>query len=564
MPTRLSHGYLVDGEQEAGLSYAELDRAARAVAVELRRHVSPGDRALLHYPPGLEFLVGFFGCAYAGVVAVPIAPVDARGGEAAARARAVARSATPKLLLSSAGFLASNTAVLREVLGDAGPARLATDTVDPALAAGWRDPGVEADTVAYLQYSSGSTGEPKGVVLTHAQVLHNLAVMEDLVTLRLSTDVVSWLPMFHDMGLLSGGILPIFAGCPAMILSPVGFIRRPYRWLEALGRGEKVVSVCPNFALDLCVRRTTEAQRARLDLSRLHTVVIGAEPVRAATLDRFAAAFEPHGLRRDALRPCYGLAEATLLVSGGPGHFEPRVHTVDAEALARGEVLAPGGSGETRTLVGCGGVNDRVRVAIVEPGTSRPCPPGRVGEIMVGGRSVGSGYWDNPRATAETFGQAVDGAGADFLRTGDLGLLLDGQLVVAGRRKDLILVDGANHYPTDLESTVEEADAEIRAGHCAVVSVDDGERELVVVLAEVSARVSRGPDGAARRPGIRAAVRREISARHGVAVHDVVLLPPGSLPFTSSGKLQRAACRAGYLDGHFESLRVDATTAVVS
>lgn len=563
-PTQLSHVYLVDGEQpRVRLTYGELDRAARAVAAELGRHVSPGDRALLHYPPGLDFLAGFYGCLYAGVIAVPIAPVGAGQGEAAARARAVMGSATPKVLLS-AGFSASGAAPLGEVIGDAGMFHLATDTVDPASARHWRDPGIDGDTVAYLQYSSGSTGEPKGVILTHREVLHNLAVMEDLVTLGLCSDVVSWLPMFHDMGLLSGGILPVFAGCPATVMSPVAFIRRPYRWLAAISRGDRVTSVCPNFALDLCVRRTDEEQRAKLDLSGLRTLVVGAEPVRAATLERFATAFEPCGLRLDALRPSYGLAEATLLVSGGPGRVAPQVHTVDADALARGEVRPPGPGGATRGLVSCGAMDPRVRVVIADPESARPCPPGRVGEVLVGGGSVGDGYWGNPHATAETFDQKVDGVDGTFLRTGDLGVLLDGQLIITGRCKEVIVVDGGNHYPTDLESTVEESDPAVRAGRCAVISVDDGGRELVVVLAEVSPRVARGSDGAAAHLRMRTAFRRELSVRHGVAVHDVVLLSPGSLPFTSSGKLKRAACRADYLAGRFQRTRVDTDSAVAS
>jgi acyl-CoA synthetase (AMP-forming)/AMP-acid ligase II len=564
-PDQLSHVYLRDGEEpEDRFTYEQLDRSARAVAAELARHVSPGDRALLHYPPGIDFLIGFFGCLYAGVIAVPTAPVDGSQSEAATRARAVVRNATPRVLLSSARFIESHAAQLREVTGDSKMVPVATDTIDPASAGDWRDPGVEAGTVAHLQYSSGSTGEPKGVVLTHRQVLYNLSIMEDLVTLRTSEGMVSWLPMFHDMGLLSGGILPIFTGRPATIMSPAAFVRRPYRWLAAFSRSDNVVGVGPNFALDLCVRRINDEQRARLDLSGLHTLVIGAEPVRAATLERFTDAFVSSGLRPEALRPCFGLAEATLLVSGGPGGNPPVLRQVATQALARAEVAPPSIPGqETQTLVGCGEINSKLRVVIADPESPRPCAPGQVGEILVSGESVGNGYWDNPEATAKAFGQKVDGFDGAFLRTGDLGAMVDGELFVTGRRKDLIVIDGANHYPTDLESTVELADPAVRAGYCAVVSVDNGGQELVVVLAELAAPALRVAD-AAGHPRTRTAVRRALSARHGVPVHDVVLLSPGSLPFTSSGKLQRTACRTGYLEGRFERSRVDTAKRALS
>jgi len=566
-PAQPSHVYLRDGEEpQARLTWELLDRAARAVAVELGKRASPGERALLHYPAGLDFVVGFFGCLYAGVIAVPTAPVDAGQSEAANRARAVVRNATPRLLLSSAAFLESHAAQLREVTGNSEMVPIATDTLDPASGDRWRDPGIDADTVAHLQYSSGSTGEPKGVVLTHRQVLHNLSIIGELLALETPSELVSWLPMFHDMGLLAGAILPVFAGHPATVMSPVAFVRRPYRWLSALSHQESAAGVVPNFALDLCVRRTTAEQRARLDLSGLRTLIIGAEPVRAATLERFTEAFAPSGLRPEALRPCFGLAEATLLVSGGPGGKPPDLRLVDAKALAHGEIAPASASPDRKTqaLVGCGEVGSRLRVVIADSDSSRLCPPGRVGEILVSGASVASGYWQNPRATAKVFGQRVDGMGGAFLRTGDLGALVDGQLFITGRRKDLIVIDGANYYPTDLESTVELADPAVRAGYCAVVSVDDGRRELVVVLAELVSRALRAADAAVVHSRTLTAVRRALSTRHGVPVHDVVLLSPGSLPFTSSGKLQRAACRTGYLDGRFERSRVDTVRTVQS
>ncbi|HWC81161.1 MAG TPA: fatty acyl-AMP ligase [Pseudonocardiaceae bacterium] len=550
-PEWAQHAYLRDGEAVARvLTCAQLDRAARALAVQLARRVRPGARALLHYPPGLDFVIAFFGCLYAGVIAVPTAPVEGGQRAAAARARAVVRSATPELLLSTNDFLAGNTDGL-EVAAGAPLTRMATDEVDPAAAEDWSAPSIEADTIAYLQYSSGSTGEPKGVVLTHGQVLHNLSVIVGLLRPRpADTRLVSWLPMFHDMGLISGGLLPVYYGGRATLLAPATFIRRPHRWLAAIGHdhvgellgiarpaeADDVISVVPNFALELCVRRVDERRRAGLDLRPLRQLIIGAEQVRPHTLERFTAAFGPCGLRTEALQPCYGLAEATLLVSGGPAGEPPHV-TEFAEPAAR-------------PLVGCGEVRPGLRVLIADPESLRPRAPGEVGEILVSGPSVASGYWNAPAATAGTFDAVPPGETESFLRTGDLGTFVAGQLFVTGRRKDLIVIDGVNHYPADLETTVEQAEPAVRAGRCAVVSVDDGGRELVVVLAELAQREEATVDDPV------AAVRRALSARHGIAVHEVLLLRPGSLPFTSSGKLRRAECRAGYQDGRFERCRV--------
>lgn len=578
-PAQVSHIYLRDGEEpEAQLTYEQLDRSARAVAAELSRHASPGARVLLHYPPGLDFIIGFFGCLYAGLIAVPIAPVEAHRSEAASRARAVVGSAAPALLLSSAELLDAGAAALRKVIGDTAMTQVAVDHVDAAAAQSWRRPAIDPDTVAYLQYSSGSTGDPKGVVLTHRQVLHNASVINGVVEARPDSKAVSWLPMFHDMGLLSGCIVPIFAGCLATIMSPTAFLRRPHRWLAALSSGD-TLTAAPNFALDLCVRRIDEQQRAQLDLRGLRQVIVGAERVRPDTLERFTAAFAPCGFRAEALQPCYGLAEATLLVSGGPAGRPPHLRHFDPAALGRAEVAPAVAGAPGQPHVGCGEVGRGLRVVIADPDSLRPAAPNRIGEILVSGGSVGSGYWNAPQATADTFGLTIEGIDGSFLRTGDLGVMVEGQLFVTGRCKDLIVIDGVNHHPTDLELTVELAHPALRPGGCAVVSVDERGRERVVVLAELTASALR----AIRQPGtpngpvpnepipnepipnepsavghtrITAAARGALSAHHGLPVHDVVLLPAGSLPFTSSGKLQRFACREGYRKGHFERCRL--------
>ncbi len=564
-PNQVSHIYLRDGEEpEVRLTYEQLDQSARAVAFELSRHASPGARVLLTYPPGLGFVIGFFGCLYAGLIAVPTAPVEANRSEAANRARAVAGSAAPRLLLSSAEFLDSGAAQLRKVICDTAMTPIAVDHFDAVSAQRWSRPAIDADTVAYLQYSSGCTGDPKGVILTHRQVLHNASIINDLVEARPGAKVVSWLPMFHDMGLISGCIMPIFADCSATIMSPTAFLRRPYRWLVALSSGDTVTAV-PNFALDLCVRRVDEQQRSQLDLRGLRQVIVGAERVRPETLERFTAAFAPCGFRPESLQPCYGLAEATLLVSGGPAGRPPHLHHFDPAALRRDEVVpaVPGTPGQP--LVGCGKVGSGLRVVIADPDSLRPAPPNRIGEILVSGGSVGTGYWNAPQATADTFGVTIEGIDGSFLRTGDLGVIVEGQLFITGRRKDVIVVDGVNHHPTDLELTVELAHPALRSGGCAAVSVDERGQERVVVLAEMTTQALRAvdppstPDGQseAGHTRITAAIRRALSAHHGLSVYDIVLLPAGSLPFTSSGKLRRFACREGYQKGHFELSRIN-------
>jgi acyl-CoA synthetase (AMP-forming)/AMP-acid ligase II len=556
-PARLGYQFLSDGDESAAeLSFGELDLQARAIAAELSRHAEPGARALLHYPPGLEFVTAFFGCLYAGIVAIPAAPLDGSRPDsaAAARSRAIVESSRPQLWLSVAEGHERIDATLREAAGLATLRSIATDGVDPAGAGRWSAPAIDAASVAYLQYSSGSTGTPKGVTLTHGNVLHNLAAIRDLCATGPAPVGALWLPMFHDMGLVAGALMPV-TGARVKLMSPLAFVHQPYRWLSLLDESGSV-SAAPNFAFELCTHRVTDKQLAQLDLSGWSCAIVGAERVRPATLERFAERFAACGFKREAFAPCYGLAESTLLVTGGPLGRPPTVRHLDLSALARHEVSETPAGSQSVPLVGCGEPRPGVRVVIVDPDTLRPCSPGRIGEVCVASPSVGTGYWDAPDQTQESFGLTIDGTEGSFLRTGDLGALVDGQLFVSGRRKDLIIVDGQNHYPPDLEATVEGAHPAVRTGFCAVVAVEDGRSERIVVLAELSVRALRrhgvDPDQVAT------AIRRAISSGHPVAVDDVVLLRPGTLPFTSSGKLQRFACAAAYAAGRLEHRRIQA------
>jgi len=545
--------------ESAALTMADLDLRARAIAVRLTELAVPGSRVLLSYPPGLDFVTGFFGVLYAGMIAVPVAPVD---GDSTAvkrsRIESIAQSAEPDVLLTSSAAAEQ----VKKVLADAGQLCglqvLATDEVPDAAASQWTRPDIGPSTVAYLQYSSGSTGQPKGVILRHANVLHNL----DLITENGQDDpagratFVSWLPIFHDMGLISGVVEPIYAGFGSVLMSPVAFVQRPFSWLRAISDAGRASGAAPNFAYEMCARRSKPEQRAQLDLSGWAIALVGAEPVRAQTMRLFAETFAASGFRPGTLYPSYGLAESTVMVSGGPVGRGAVIRAFDARALTTGQVRPAGPGAKERELVGCGEIQSSVTVVITRPGTDEPCPPDEVGEILVCSPSVGDGYWDQPEESARTFGARVRGHGEDeFLRTGDLGFIFDDQLFVTGRLKDVVIIDGHNHYPHDIELTVGTSHPAIREGFCCALSVDQGDAERLVVLAEVSHRQLKSQDGGrSATDEVATAVRRAVTAEHGIAVSDVVLLRLGTLPFTSSGKIQRMECRARYQAGNFDRL----------
>ncbi|MFJ6793258.1 fatty acyl-AMP ligase [Streptomyces sp. NPDC091268] len=530
------------------LTYGMLEARARAVAGALSRIAAPGDRAAILCPHTADYVAALLGCLYTGVIAVPLYAAEAfRTDE---RLRLAMADCSPGVVLTTT----AHDGPVRELLAGApelgAPSVLSVDALDPALGRDVVLPLTQLpQAVAYLQYTSGSTRTPTGVEVTH----HNLAVGAEQLRagLAIGADarIAGWLPFFHDMGLLLMLAVPLINGTPAVLMSPFSFIQRPVRWLRAIGDHRATHTVSPNFGLDLCADRIPENARAGLDLSSLRTLVNGSEPVRASTLDRFSAQFGPHGFDARAHCPSYGLAEATLAVTlGGPG--APRVLRLDRAELAadRVRVLPGDGRGGYR-VVSCG-VPAGQEVRIVDPGTGRPVAGDRTGEVWVRGANVCAGYWGRPERSAEVFraGDAADPAGA-WLRTGDLGFLLDGELFLTGRLKDLIVVGGRNHHPADLELTVQEAreaGEAIRRGHVAAFSVDSSDEagERAVIVAELE----RGR-GAAELEALRASVRAAVVARHSLDVHEVVLIRRGTLPKTTSGKIRRSACRDLYLAG---------------
>ena len=546
------------GAEEVRLSAAALDQRARRIAAVLGRVAPPGARALLLCPPGLDYIAGFFGCLYGGLIAVPTTPPDpTRFPRALARLRALCQDARPAVVLATSAALPFAEALATSAPELAAFPWLPVDIAAPTEREGEAPtPAIEAE-VAFLQYTSGSTSAPRGVMVSQRCLAHNLDQIRTALGFSAASVMVSWLPPYHDMGLIGGVLAPIYAGAQAVLMSPLTFLKQPAQWLDAIGRYGGTISGGPDFAYELCARRISSAERARLDLRSWEVAFTGAEPIRDATLRRFAEAFSPRGFRKEAHLGCYGLAEATLMVTAGRRGRAPAVAWVDGDALEAGRVAPAEGpanaesrpalrrhrEARARALVGSGLASPERRVTIVDPASRRPSEAGRVGEIWVTGSSVALGYWGRPEETEETFHARLAGPeGRDapaHLRTGDLGFFdASGELFVVGRIKDLILVRGRNLYPQALEATAEQSHPAVRPGCVASFSVDDGEHERIIVAAEVSEGT------AARLAGL--AIRDAIAAEHDVAIDEVVLLEPRSIPKTSSGKIQRRACRDAY------------------
>jgi acyl-CoA synthetase (AMP-forming)/AMP-acid ligase II len=547
-PDRPVFTFLRDGLTPGDtITFAALDRRARGTAAWLQARFPPGARVLLLHPPGVEFTIAFLGCVYAGLVAIPAYPP--RGREIDPRIRAIAADAQAALALTTADLLPRLTAMTSGAGDFARVQWAASDAMSEVSADAWRHPSPSGDTPAHLQYTSGSTATPKGVVVTHRNLLRNLLDMHLGWQHDADSVIVSWLPHFHDMGLVYGLLEPIFAGVHCYQMPPVAFIQKPVRWLRAITTFKATHSAAPNFAYDLCVRKIKPDDRLALNLANWIVAVNGAETVRAETMSRFVEAFGPVGFREESLCPGYGLAEATLKVTASQRGRRPVRLSVDGAALNRSQVVVAGsGALGARTLVGCGTSAIDTDVTIVDPETRRRCGADGVGEVWVAGSAVAAGYWNRPAETAETFNAFLAGEGhGPFLRTGDLGFLRDGELYIVGRLKDVIIIRGQNYYPQDIEQTVETIGPGLRSHGCAAFSVDlDGEERLIV--AQEIERVARDADVAE----ITGRIKQTVAEAFEVHVYDVVILREGALPRTSSGKIQRQECRRTYIGGTFD------------
>ncbi|WP_033263009.1 fatty acyl-AMP ligase [Amycolatopsis vancoresmycina] len=543
--THLDHRGGGDGRAHT-LTWRELDDRVEAVAVRLSEVAGPGARAAVLAGQSADYVVAFLGALRAGLIAVPLFAPGLPGH--AGRLAAALADCGPRVVLTTAG---ERDAVTRFLAGSpVDPVVLAVDSVPPA--AGARDwPEPDPDAPAYLQYTSGSTRSPAGVVLTHRNVLANARQACAAYGAESgTTSTVSWLPLFHDMGLILGIGAPMAGGLESVLMDPLAFLERPARWLRALSASPGAISAAPNFAYAYCASRVTEAEKVYLELSRVVSLINGSEPVLPATIAKFHDAFGECGLRPEVHRSSYGLAEATVLVSVTGAGKAPRQVTFDRARLAAGYAVRSGPGASATTLVSCGKpAGQRVRIA--DPVTGEPAGPGEVGEIRVSGPNVGRGYWGRAEASVATFGlPPLDpDTGEGWLATGDLGVLFDGELFVTGRLKDLVVVDGRNHYPQDIEQTVE-AHPAVRPHSAAAFAVDAGDGEAAVVVLE------RAKDTDAEVAEATAALRAAVSAGHGLRLHDVVFLPPGEVPRTSSGKISRARCRKSYLDGALTARRL--------
>lgn len=547
--SRTALNFLSDGQEVgASLDYRTLDARARAMAAVLRRHAVPGDRALILLPSGPDYLVAFFGCFYAAVIAVPAYPPQTMRPQHVARLRGMVADATPRLMLTDSRYRTEVDDLCPdddqvEVVNVDEVAQGASAKEAPALLAG--------DDVAFLQYTSGSTATPKGVEVTHANLIDNQQLIARAAGLTAEDVLVSWLPLYHDMGLMAGLTLSVFCGAPLFMMTPQQFLARPARWLQALHRYGGTFSGGPDFAFRLCCERIASGAINALDLGRWRFAFCGSEPVRADTMADFAARFAPTGFKAEALAPSYGLAEATLGVSMSPWGQRYRTLIVDPTALAANRVVPWvdfGGKGpETAIeLVSSGRPPQVDTVAVFDPHSLQPCGDGEVGEVWVSGASVTRGYWKNPEATRKVFVQRPEESGTRrWLRSGDLGFLLDGDLFITGRHKDLIILRGENFYPQDIEKAVEAAVTAARKGRVAVFSVEFEGREGIGVAAEIGRGEQRKRDPQDLVEAIDGAVIDALQEPASL----IALLEPGVLPKTTSGKLQRSACRQAVAGG---------------
>lgn len=535
------------GTEEAALTFRQLRETATALAARLIASAQPGDRAILVFPPGIEFMVAFFGCLMAGIIAVPM--MMPRRNSARDSSAAILANCTPELALTTstfalrgdlqARFAQENIRWIEVDLTEAADATV--DLQEPA-----------PDDIAFLQYTSGSTSEPKGVMVSHANLLANLEMIRIALGNTRQSTYVNWVPLYHDMGLILNALQALYVGATCVLMAPNAFMQRPVGWLRAISHYRAEVACGPNFGFDLCVSRYRADQMDGVDLSSLRIALNGAEPVRADTIARFIETFAPHGLDSRAIYPAYGMAEATLLISGGTRGGGHVMRSVSRTALQAHAAEAPADPGDAQLVVGCGCALTGEQIAIVNPESRQRLAADGVGEIWVSGANVACAYWRNDAATREELNAKIAGEDGRWLRTGDLGFLdHTGELFVTGRIKDLIIIRGINHYPQDIERTVQSQDSALRENCGAAFSVPDehGEEDLVIVQ-EVERTARHSIDTGEIKGQIREAIAdsHELSARH------IALIRPGALPKTTSGKIQRKLARRLWLDGGFEEV----------
>lgn len=547
-PSRLAYTFLSDGESNRiSITYAELERKARAIGALLQSLGAAGERVLLLYPPGLEYIQAFFGCLYARAVAVPAYPP--RINQSLARLEAIESDCQPKFALTDSRILAGVGPLLNDSVGLRRMNWQTLEGLSAGIESDWQEPGADGDSLALLQYTSGSTGTPKGVMLTHENLLQNSMLLGEAFEYDAESCCVSWLPVYHDMGLIGGVLQPLHGGFPCTLMSPVHFLQKPLRWLQAISQYGGTISGAPNFAYDLCVNKIRPEECEQLDLNSWDVAFNGSEPVRQETMKRFAAAFAPYGFRPEAFYPCYGLAEATLFVSGGTKSKPPVVKALSGKMLELNHAVEvnddkSNSNNAARFLVSCGQARSNQHLAIVHPDSLEMCPPGEIGEVWVSSPSVAQGYWNKPAETERSFQAYIAKTGAGpFLRTGDLGFVINGELFITGRLKDLIIIRGLNHYPQDIEQTVQRSHPSLASGRGVAFSIEAAGEEQLVVVQEINHRLHADVDEALT------LIRNAVADNHELMPQAIVLVKPGSIPKTTSGKSRRQACRSMLEEG---------------
>jgi len=536
---------------EHAITYGELDARSLRLGSSLRNSLARGERAVMLYPPGIDYIVAFFACQYAGIVAVPSYPPFSQ--RTLAQFVSIIQDADPKRILSTKMVADSVKSLISgERQQQLCPEWMWVDT--DFLEDSGSEPAVTMNDISFLQYTSGSTSMPKGVMLTHSNLLHNLSLIHKCFGHHEGSRGVIWLPPYHDMGLIGGILQPLYAGFPVYLFSPLSFLRKPLRWLQAISQYRATTSGGPNFAYELCIRKITPEMRKGLDLSSWDLAFNGAEPVLPSTLERFSESFKECGFDARAFYPCYGLAESTLIVSGGRKMIPPFVKTFDMAALRGNTIRETGGeNAREKTYVGCGSSLAQGEIIIVDPVERIRCDPDRIGEIWVRGPSVAAGYWNNPAETKEAFhAHLKDTNEGPYLRTGDLGFLHKGELFITGRIKDMIIYRGMNIYPHDIERTAEQSHPILRRGCNAAFSIDDFNESRIVLLQEVTSDPAGIEDGKVNE--IVSSIRTSVAVNLGIQVSDIALVRNNTLLKTSSGKIRRNACRAAYLTGVLEPL----------
>ena len=546
-PNDLAYIFLSErGEEESVLTFGDLAERAGAMAARLLARGQAGDRALLLFAPGLDFIVAYFGCLLAGVIAVPmmLPRRNARDDSAS-----IIKNCTPRFAITNTQLGNARPDAIERVRESAIEWVILDQVCErrakPTL------PTVGYDTIAFLQYTSGSTSDPKGVMVSHGNLLENLEMIRVTLGNTRHSTYVSWVPLYHDMGLILNVLQTLYLGALCVLLAPVTFVQRPWIWLRTIHNYRAEVAGAPNFAFDLCVERYRAEQVNGLDLSGWKLAFNAAEPVRADTIDRFAEKFAPHGFDARAMYPLYGMAEATLLISSGRRGTGPITRAVSREALHSNLIRSPTDNDDTQRVVGCGRNIIGQALAIVECDSRRRLGVDNIGEVWVHGPHVCKGYWHNPEATQSAFRARIEGEdGTDWLRTGDLGFVdANGELFITGRIKDVIIVRGNNHYPQDIENTVQNAHPALRR-HCgaafSVIGLENAEK--VVVVQEVERTHRRTLDA----KDISARVREAVAVQHEITIDEIVLIPPGTIPKTTSGKIQRSTTRKLWLTNSLE------------